>query len=444
MDEPSLSRRRLLQSSGLAVVGGLAGCLTDDAESETPTGTEDETFLASPLELVPEGVTTVARVDVASLLSATEMRAAINDLMGEMSATDSQVTVETALDNIEENSGLDPRQVTEVVGFGKFDSGSYVGGYLRSEWTEGELLEEADISEGSTRTYNGETIHEQEGASLVDFGEGRYMFGTPEAVEDALDVRSGDLSPVGGEVETAYRSAREGPVRVGFDVPGSLVEGDDAAAQVAEDIAYGHHTLYPTGDGLGFAVTFEATGEEGAADIADQLEAGLVLADQQLDEMDDPDLQERARQLTEQTEVVREGTTVTVRNTDGGGELFGVGVAAVLASFVLGLGDSPTQAAPQVSFSFDYDSAGTLTITHQGGDHVRADSLIVRGELLDATGSWTDLGGSASGDIGGEPAVVAGDRVTVGAESNSRVSIIWESSEGDTSAMLARFEGPDA
>lgn len=97
-----------------------------------------------------------------------------------------------------------------------------------------------------------------------------------------------------------------------------------------------------------------------------------------------------------------------------------------------------------MTVGFEYNSAGTLTITHEGGDTVRADRLILRGELLDATGSWTDLGGSASGDIGGEPAVVSGDSLTVGAQSNSTVSIVWQSVDGDGSAVLARFEGPDA
>jgi hypothetical protein len=108
--------------------------------------------------------------------------------------------------------------------------------------------------------------------------------------------------------------------------------------------------------------------------------------------------------------------------------------------------DSPS-AAPSVAFSFEYavgdSGSGDLTITHTSGDHVRAGSLVLRGEFDAASGgTWLDYEGSASGDLGDDPAVVAGDSVTVSAGSAYEISVVWEGE--DTSATLSTDEGPDA
>lgn len=76
---------------------------------------------------------------------------------------------------------------------------------------------------------------------------------------------------------------------------------------------------------------------------------------------------------------------------------------------------------------FEVDHAGeTATISHQGGDRVRADALFVRGDGLDATGSWAALGGEASDERDGTAAVVAGDSLTVGVDAAFAVRVVWE------------------
>ena len=117
--------------------------------------------------------------------------------------------------------------------------------------------------------------------------------------------------------------------------------------------------------------------------------------------------------------------------------------------------DSPADSTaaretPQVTFDFEYeaggDGVGTLEITHEGGDSVLRDRVSLRGtgfadvEGVDQTaaGQWQ---GTASGDDG---AVVAGDRVTVGAASDYEIAVVWESPDGDASATLDGGSGPDA
>jgi flagellin-like protein len=121
-------------------------------------------------------------------------------------------------------------------------------------------------------------------------------------------------------------------------------------------------------------------------------------------------------------------------------------LAAVIASFVLGLGGN-TETTPSASFNFDYDADNTdLTITHQSGQTIRADELYIRGDSLAETGRWDNLGGEATGSIEGVSGVVSGNSYTLDGATNSDyvARVIWESINGDTSSELAVDRGPDA
>jgi len=148
-------------------------------------------------------------------------------------------------------------------------------------------------------------------------------------------------------------------------------------------------------------------------------------------------------------------------------------LAAVIASFVLGLGNQ-TQTTPQASLSVDYSESGTpigdsstydgnLTITHDSGDPVVDDELYVRGDNFcdsDANSgpsddTWAahngatcnggpDATSTSSGSTEGETAVIAGDRLKTGAQSDYDINVVYEASEGDASSTLASDEGPDA
>ncbi|QIO22516.1 type IV pilin [Haloarcula sp. JP-L23] len=132
-------------------------------------------------------------------------------------------------------------------------------------------------------------------------------------------------------------------------------------------------------------------------------------------------------------------------------------LAAVIATFVLGLGDQVSNTAPQASFSFDYteestvtaydgdtDSAdGSLNITHDGGDSIVASNLYVRGSQDD--GAWDTLtkpGGASWYST--QSNIKAGNRIAVNVNSGDTVRVVYESAEGSNSATLAEWSGPDA
>ena len=53
-------------------------------------------------------------------------------------------------------------------------------------------------------------------------------------------------------------------------------------------------------------------------------------------------------------------------------------LAAVIGTFVLGLGDSVSENAPQAQFTYDFDSdASTLTVTHDGGDEIQESAISI-------------------------------------------------------------------
>jgi len=93
-------------------------------------------------------------------------------------------------------------------------------------------------------------------------------------------------------------------------------------------------------------------------------------------------------------------------------------LAAVIATFVLGLGDSLSNNAPQASFECTGDlSGGTGDVTMTGGDSIPKDEISIQN-------------GSRNGNSG---SFTAGDTLTNG-DAGVDATVVWES--GDSSAVL--------
>jgi flagellin-like protein len=157
-------------------------------------------------------------------------------------------------------------------------------------------------------------------------------------------------------------------------------------------------------------------------------------------------------------------------------------LAAVIASFVLGLGNNATNTNPQASFSFEFEeteeeagtSYGITTISHDGGDTINNNEVYLRGsgyvqtwENTDNSDSTPYHGGDSStptdfdatGDryigsantqwpaaagSGDDSAVVSGDFVYVGVTSDYSIDVVYQSQEGQSSSTLSSDDGPDA
>jgi flagellin-like protein len=111
-------------------------------------------------------------------------------------------------------------------------------------------------------------------------------------------------------------------------------------------------------------------------------------------------------------------------------------LAAVIASFVLGLG--PSAAAPTVNFDSDYDSStSNLTVEVAGGDTVPVSQLSFSG---DYDADWGP--DNASATVDGETAIQSGDtRIINGVSTPYEINVVWTSGDGGTSQTLTTFEG---
>lgn len=439
--EPTSSRRDVLRVGGslaaLGLVGGLSGC----------QGTTSAASDGGPerIDTVPQGVTAAVHVDVTGLLNDQQLRDSLDSFARDAEQT---TNVSQALSSANDQLGLDPRKVSELVAFADASAGSYVGLRLWTDWADSTVTDQLG-PDSEERTYEDVTVYDTGNGSVAVLGDGQFVAGTTAAVEDALDVRSGGGATVDGKVRTAYTAARSGYVRFGFDVPSGLIAAgvnSEDVAETAGTLSYGYGSLYSSGERTGLTLSFETTDADTAGTVKEQFDVWLARMREQLETAaDEQALRERVDGLLEGTEVIRDGSTVTVRTREGGGELAVLTIGAVLGTFALGFGRSRGPDVPQVVFEFEYDGgAGELAITHDGGDSIRATGLSVRGSGLERTGRWDDLGGGTSGDLGGDPAVVAGDRLTLEANANYEATVVWESEDGSASATLAQDTGPGA
>lgn len=122
-------------------------------------------------------------------------------------------------------------------------------------------------------------------------------------------------------------------------------------------------------------------------------------------------------------------------------------LAAVIGTFVLGLGDQVQDTAPNSNFAFDYDSgASSLDITHEGGDGVAVPQLETVSD--DGDLDTSSCSGNNWGSLGETDTVSAGSTCTVdentGDLDTATVRVVWEAESGGQSSTIARWSGPDA
>ncbi|MFC7142341.1 type IV pilin N-terminal domain-containing protein [Halosimplex aquaticum] len=127
-------------------------------------------------------------------------------------------------------------------------------------------------------------------------------------------------------------------------------------------------------------------------------------------------------------------------------------LAAVIATFVLGLGDQVSSTTPQASFSFEWNGeAGgqaPLKITHDGGETIQAQNLYVRGSDGTAGGPAANFGNTwdtyATG-VGATSDVQAGMTASISdVDSDAEARLVWQSTAGDSSSTLKEWTGPTA
>ncbi|MFB6188792.1 MAG: type IV pilin [Halapricum sp.] len=130
-------------------------------------------------------------------------------------------------------------------------------------------------------------------------------------------------------------------------------------------------------------------------------------------------------------------------------------LAAVIATFVLGLGESVSSTAPQANFATDYNSGsgttsswsgqtgthdGALTVTLTGSqDTIKADNIFLTGGVGGSRLAWKAADGYGPGSD-----LSAGDSVDYLVQTEDTVRVIWSKESSGNSAELKKWTGPDA
>lgn len=117
-------------------------------------------------------------------------------------------------------------------------------------------------------------------------------------------------------------------------------------------------------------------------------------------------------------------------------------LAAVIGTFVLGLGDQVQQTSPNAQWDWENPDSKNLSVTHEGGDSVTASTLEVTGS------SSQDASCTSNSDGWGVDEVTAGDTCDVFSSTDgtgddvedSTHRLIWTAEGGGSSSTLSTFE----
>ncbi|WP_226012805.1 type IV pilin [Halomicrobium salinisoli] len=132
-------------------------------------------------------------------------------------------------------------------------------------------------------------------------------------------------------------------------------------------------------------------------------------------------------------------------------------LAAVIASFVLNLGDQAQQSTPQASFNFEYTNQtdDVLRVTHETGDTINSERLnmTVSGAedgdndklVIQENPFWGDVNAGSWGEVNSTTLKDdTGGSINGVDLSGATVRVVYTAESGGSSSTLTTWEGPNA
>lgn len=283
---------------------------------------------ASPLSQVPEDVDMVAHAEVGTMLSDPGVRRLVDttlEAQSELPYYDGPDDFEEALEQVEDETDLDPSKLETVTAFSKYDNqaegiSEYSGVIIHAEWAEDDLveaMEDEERLEFDDTDYGGYTVYEPEsdfpGITWIGvLSEGEYVIGTEDAVKDVIDVRMGEEDAVDGELLSVYSDLRPGQAKYAFKVPTGQVPDEEIgqgastiSTSALRDVEYVSGVYYREEDSVGSVTVLYVEDSDAAMDVADVLDGSLSLVRGMTTEDDFKD-------ALRDVEIEREGDTVTI------------------------------------------------------------------------------------------------------------------------------------
>lgn len=313
-----MQRQTLALLAGVVVVGGLAvGAFALTSLGGGPSAADQ----------VPSDVDMVVKVD-GDVTTDQVTRELLNaSYQGTAVAVGAPLDADDALSEFENETGLDPEGFEEGVVFGSMPDLSlvsttqeeYSGFVFHANWDTDavvELIREDASVELEETTYNGATVYrpveEPEFGTASTFavlGDGQFVGGSEQVVEDVVDVANGDADAFGGDLRSAYEDAPDGLLQYAVRVPTEQLpqQGGGAGPDVSEfrgvNVIAGSY--YTTGNSAGVETRLIADSEADAQDVQDVVDGGISLL---TGFAQDEEAQSHLREI----EVQRNGATVVV------------------------------------------------------------------------------------------------------------------------------------
>jgi hypothetical protein len=180
----------------------------------------------TPIKLVPQAANLVAQVQISKLLNDKDL---INSYNNASKGANEPKTVQEALDELSQKTGLNLRDFSQVLLFGDVnkmeqpDSG-YLGIIAQGTFNEKQFIQNIENNTGkklNVSDYKGYQLYtnNSDQYSLVFFGSNMLVFGSEQAVKDSADVHKGDKQPLSGSIINTYNRLGATAIKAAFAFP---------------------------------------------------------------------------------------------------------------------------------------------------------------------------------------------------------------------------------
>lgn len=274
---------------------------------------------------VPEDADSALFVDVQAVMNDDGVKAVTNAYLDEISQNEyyeGPDDFEGAKEEFSDQADLDPSELQWQIGFSEYSdygiTSEYGGSVFEANWAEDDVVDAMednnDVSYDDDE-HEGKTVYEPEsdyGSFLGVISDSRYVIGSQNAVEDAIDVAAAGGDKMDQELRDAYGSTRNAPVRyVGEMVPNlsetTYVGDQEYDVTPLSDVERVAGSVYKDGDNRGTENTMLVDDEDDAEDVADVLEGYFALVSE------GEYVSDVAKDIADEVEVEQNGTDVVVR-----------------------------------------------------------------------------------------------------------------------------------
>jgi len=176
------------------------------------------------IELVPQDANLIGNIQVSKIINDQDLRNAYDKAKKEPGQPQ---TVEEALNELVEETGIDLLDVSQVVIFADIaalEQANYLGFIVEGTFDEKQFIDDIEEKAGeefTTSDYKGYKLYidEEEEFGIAFLTDRMLLLGSTKAVKDAIDVSNGDRKQVNGIILDAYNRLGDVLIKFAFEFP---------------------------------------------------------------------------------------------------------------------------------------------------------------------------------------------------------------------------------